>query len=841
MKPTQIAAWLAFVGMFPAPLIVAAATVPELPPAAASVDFTRQLKPLLESSCLQCHAHGQKKGGYQIDSRELFLQGGDSGPGAVAGKSADSLVVQLIAGHDPDRLMPAKGEPWTPEQIGLLRAWIDQGLPWPETAVLGRGLEAALEPRAVELPPARRRQTHPLDRLTASYFAQHGIQAPRPVGDRVFARRAYLDVIGLLPTPAELKAFEKDRHADKRARLVRKLLADSPRYAAHWLTFWNDALRNDYRGTGYIDGGRKQITPWLYTALATNLPYDQFVARLVNPDEHSAGFAKGIVWRGAVNASQTPPVQAAQNISQVFMGINLKCASCHDSFTSNWKLADAYGLAGIYADEPLEMVRCDKPLGEIAARRFLFPQLGEISASTNRAERLESLAQANTHPQNGRLTRTVVNRLWARLMGRGLVEPVDEMDNLPWSADLLDWLAADLAANGYDLKHTLAQILTSQAYAMPAVSGSELADDRFVFRGPLVKRLTAEQYADALSALTGRWHSLPANLEIDFAAGNPGPPDPQPAPRWIWAGPDAAQGVAPGSIYLRKTFHLDAPPAQALIMASADNRFRLLVNGTEIGSSDDWNKVRLFDVREHLIAGENLIAVEATNDKNKKDESEKDEAKAREKELSPNPAGFILQARIRPAAGTAAEMAAGNRFDLGSDASWLVSTNETDGWEKPGFGADGWQAASDLGAPQTAPWNLERRLAAVWSSAAQHGTVRASLVATDPLMTALGRPNREQVNTTRPSAATTLQALELTNGTTLAEWLQEAAGQLLKESGQERPRQLVTRLYLHALGRKPTAAELKVAGEIVGSPIRQDGLEDLLWAMSALPEFQLIY
>src|SRR5207302_5015818 len=138
------------------------------------------------------------------------------------------------------------------------------------------------------------------------------------VNDRVFARRVYLDVTGLLPPPKELEGFVSDHHSHKRDLLIQKLLADNTNYAENWLTFWNDLLRNDYKGTGYIDGGRKQITSWLYSALLTNMPYDQFVAQLINPTPASEGFTKGIVWRGVVNASQTPQMQAAQGICQVF-------------------------------------------------------------------------------------------------------------------------------------------------------------------------------------------------------------------------------------------------------------------------------------------------------------------------------------------------------------------------------------------------------------------------------------------------------------------------------------------------------------------------------------------
>jgi hypothetical protein len=110
--------------------------------------------------------------------------------------------------------------------------------------------------------------------------------------------------------------------------------------------------------------------------LVTNLPYDKFVAQLVHPATNSEGFTKGIVWRGAVNASQVPPMQAAQNISQVFMGVNLKCASCHDSFINDWTLADAHGLASVYAtNAPLEMFQCDKPTGRKSGVKFIYRNL----------------------------------------------------------------------------------------------------------------------------------------------------------------------------------------------------------------------------------------------------------------------------------------------------------------------------------------------------------------------------------------------------------------------------------------------------------------------------------
>src|SRR4029077_174570 len=196
-----------------------------------------------------------------------------------------------------------------------------------------------------------------------------------PLDDAAFARRLFLDVIGLLPPPDELSAFLDDKTPDKRDRLIRRVLDDPRAYTDHWLTFWNDLLRNDYAGTGYIDGGRKAITGWLYASLIDNKPYDRFVRELLNPKPDAEGFIKGIKWRGVVNASQVPELQFSQNVAQVFLGINLKCASCHDSFIDSWRLEDAYNLPAVVAAQPLELHRCDKPTGATARAKFLFPEL----------------------------------------------------------------------------------------------------------------------------------------------------------------------------------------------------------------------------------------------------------------------------------------------------------------------------------------------------------------------------------------------------------------------------------------------------------------------------------
>jgi hypothetical protein len=199
-------------------------------------------------------------------------------------------------------------------------------------------------------------------------------------------------------------------------------------------------------------------------------------------------------------------MQAAQNTAQIFLGINLKCASCHDSFINRYKLRESYGMAALFAPQSrLELVRCDVKTGTFTGPQLLYPGLGEVPEDATLAERHAAAARFFTDPRNGRVARTIVNRLWQKLFGRGLVEPVDEMDGEPWNADLLDWLASDFTAHGSDLKYLLQLLITSKAYQLPAVVSAEQPEKPYVFRGPQARRLSAEEFADTVSAVTGEW------------------------------------------------------------------------------------------------------------------------------------------------------------------------------------------------------------------------------------------------------------------------------------------------------------------------------------------------
>ena len=469
-----------------------------------TVDFAHQVVSILKTHCIECHGGKESEGGFSVNSRELILDA----EAAVPGAAAESRLIELVSSSDPEEQMPPHDHPrLTGAEIEVLRHWIDQGLVWePGFTFALPTYEPPLKPRRPVLPAPADGREHPIDRLLDHYFVEQNVPRPRPLGDAQFLRRVYYDLVGLPPPPAKLAEFLADGSSDKRAVVVEELLDNREAYATHWLTFWNDLLRNAYSGPGYLEGGRRQITGWLYQSLYDNAPYDQFVRELISPTAESAGFISGIKWRGDVNASQTPEIQFAQNVSQVFLGINMKCASCHDSFVDHWTLAETYNLAGIYAESPLELHRCDQPTGNFAAAAWIFPELGEIDAEAPQKVRLTQLAGLMTHPQNGRLQRTIVNRLWHRLMGRGIVHPVDAMHAEPWSEDLLDFLAVALVDEQYDLKNILQLMVTSEAYQSEAVVlEAEPPAEQYVFSGPIAKRLTAEQFLDSIRSITETW------------------------------------------------------------------------------------------------------------------------------------------------------------------------------------------------------------------------------------------------------------------------------------------------------------------------------------------------
>ena len=759
--------------------------------------------PILKKHCAECHTDGNKKGGLSINTRVEFLAGGEGGEVAIAGNAAESFFLELTGSADLDERMPPKGPGVSASELAILKQWVQEGMDWDESYTLGSsGWEPPLKPRIVTLPPALENRDHPIDRIVDAYHLKKNATPPALASDSLFLRRAYLDIIGILPSPKELLNFIKNPSPSKQAQVIDLLLEREIAYADHWLTFWNDLLRNDYTGTGFITKGRTQITSWLYAALRSNKPYDQMTRELIDAEEDAAGFVNGIKWRGNVNASQTRNMQFAQNVSQVFLGINMKCASCHDSFIDRWTLQEAYDLAAIFADKPLELERCDLPTGKMAKPRWMFPELGQVDPKADKKKRLQQLATLMTHPENGRFTRTIVNRIWAQIMGRGIVHPVDAMHTKPWNEDLLDFLALQFAKEGYDLKKFLRFVMTSHAYGGKSDRLEAEPGTDYVFHGPVPKRMTAEQLMDSIWQVT-QTHPTRADAKVDrspgFRSHDSTLTRDSRKPKninafWIWGQDSQARKVK-----LRTWVDLPSTPKTASLLATCDNAFSLQVNGQFVTSSKEWNKPMYHEVSNFFQTGKNLIEVDA--------------------EMFGGGAGFIAQFI----------------FETGKQAI-MIETNKD--WE---FLLDkDWIAATEVHPYGSGPWQRPLEKAQQTPPGTNHNdpSIRASLVKNDFLMRSLGRPHRDQVVTSRPAELTTLQAIDLANGNILSQYLQQGAKRITRDETDTKD--FIDWLFQYTLARLPTNGEKQVLASIVQNPQNPKQVEDLLWLVFMQPDFQII-
>ncbi len=786
---------------------------------ATEVDFAHQVVPILQKHCVECHGGREAKGGFSINTRELVENSGY----IDVGDPEASYLIELIASKDPDTQMPPPDNPRvsaTDQQT--LRQWIADGLLWDDGfSFTASAYEPPLKPRRPELPAAVNGQPrHPLDQIVDAFLVQHQLDQPDAIDDADFLRRVSLDLVGLLPEPQMLEQFLADTSPDKRERMIDQLLRDDIAYADHWLTFFNDLLRNDYSGTGFITGGRAQISTWLYDSLVNNKPFDVMARELIAPPTAaSRGYIDGIRWRGEVSAGQSVEIQFAQSVSQSFLGINMKCASCHDSFIDRWTLDEAYGLAAVYSAGPLDIHRCDKPVGRQAKASWLFPEIGQVDSDAPRDRRLQQLADLMTHEDNGRFTRTIVNRLWYKLMGRGIVHPLDAMQTPPWNSDLLDYLAVTLSDNDYDLKEILRLIATSRAYqSQSAVQVAEPGAD-YVFRGPVARRMTAEQFLDSVWQVT---QAAPRAIEAPVFRAIVDESEAASLrlqAKWIWgeSAADAKLPPAGETLALRKSFKLSGPVQRGGAVISCDNGFVLYVNGREVSRGDDWTQPQAVALHSLLQQGDNQLVVVATNAGSK-----------------PNPAGLFFEARL--------VLQDGDEIAITSDASWEFNPQAPSGREGRLGGIPGkwkpaivispvatWTQAIDASAPSRLALAISGNLP----------MVRASLLKNDFLMKSLGRPSRDQIVSMRPNELTTLEAIDLANGPTFADALSRGAEQLAKRPWAKRS-QLIRHVFQFSLSREPRDDELKTVSEFLSEPLEAKEIEDFLWSVFMMPEFLLV-
>lgn len=329
--------------------------------------------------------------------------------------------------------------------------------------------------------------------------------------DHEFLRRVYLDAIGLLPTLEETDRFLGSKAPDKRNRLIDELI-DRPEFAEVWTTNFSDLFR-----VGLLDQGSKGaylFYNWMRKAIREDMPYNEFVTELVT--------ASGNLWFNPTAnfyyiTERSEPENIATNISQVFLGVRLECARCHNHPWEKWTQDDFWGFAAFFArmgvkdtygGDQSQITLRDR--GEVIHPRTKQPLEPKYLDGPNETEEVDEdirdkLALWITSPDNPWFARNIVNRLWKHYLGRGIVEPVDDMrvTNPPTNEALLDALADDFIKHDFSLKHTVRTILNSRVYQLSSEPNDTNREDELNYSRYYVKRLLAEQLIDAISQATG--------------------------------------------------------------------------------------------------------------------------------------------------------------------------------------------------------------------------------------------------------------------------------------------------------------------------------------------------
>lgn len=345
------------------------------------------------------------------------------------------------------------------------------------------------------------------------------------IDDASFLRRLALDTTGVIPGAAEVRAFLDDDRPDRRTRAIASHLAD-PRHADAWMGYWQDVLAEN---PGLLKPTLNNTGPFrrfLYDALADNLPIDRLVTELVRMNGSPLG--GGAAGFGLATQNDAPMAAKAQVLAKAFLAVEMKCARCHDAPNHPFGQADLFAMAGLLDARPqavpatstvqsqpggrVPAVTVSLHAGEVVPPAWNFDEYHapELPAGIEPAGPgpREHLAALITSPENGRFARVIVNRLWHRYLGQGLVEPVDDWDGeiQERHPQLLDDLARELVLSGYDLKHVSRLILESAVYQSEArtreQAGGSTDGERSV--APLRRRMTAEQLLDSLFAAAGK-------------------------------------------------------------------------------------------------------------------------------------------------------------------------------------------------------------------------------------------------------------------------------------------------------------------------------------------------
>lgn len=359
---------------------------------------------------------------------------------------------------------------------------------------------------------------NPIDAFLAQVWIQSGIR-PVPLADEaLIIRRLYLDLAGRIPSAEEAARFSVDQRIKNNMRgriqwvpkLVDELLA-SEGYVNHWAIYWGDLLREQ----SMVDGIEPFVMrDYIMDALRTNKPYDQWVREMLS----AQGMTQEDPAAAFILRNKANPEDLAVSVSQVFMGVQIQCAQCHNHPFEAWTQKDFEGMRDFWSStrrrlgriETLEQngrevqVRYDRVVsGDDGRGVFLTGATSPLGGGA------DGLADLVTSAKNPYFARVAVNRVWARLMGAGLVEPVDDFsaERAPSHPELLDWLALEFIRSNYDLRSLIRLICTSRSYQLASSGhpvGAFMSEQRFFEKMPL-RRMTAEQLHDSILVLSGRF------------------------------------------------------------------------------------------------------------------------------------------------------------------------------------------------------------------------------------------------------------------------------------------------------------------------------------------------
>jgi mono/diheme cytochrome c family protein len=318
MLPSRLTKLFALLPYLAASAVLAADSG-KIPPAAAQpVDFARDIQPLLEKNCVKCHGAEKQKGDLRLDGKAAAMRGTSDGAVILPGKGAESRLVAAVAGVDEDLVMPPKGERLTPEQVGMLRRWIDDGAVWADDGTARDPLKSHWSFQKVRKPAVPAEEgSHPIDAFITAKLEEKGLALSPAADARTLVRRMYFDMLGLPPTPDEMEAFLAEAQRDRPAaigHLVEQLLA-SPRYGERWARHWLDVVR--FAESDGFETNQPRPTAWPYRdyvirAFNEDKPYDQFIREQLAGDAFGVDEATGFIVGGPNDLVKSPdPVLTA--------------------------------------------------------------------------------------------------------------------------------------------------------------------------------------------------------------------------------------------------------------------------------------------------------------------------------------------------------------------------------------------------------------------------------------------------------------------------------------------------------------------------------------------------